>query len=136
MGVIENMREVADLVKKIGDMELNRKIVNLEGEVHDLSRAKRQLELKVEEQDRVIHLTKEMKHKPPFHFIEGDPIPFCSPCWETKKLQVHVIFSHDNDHETRWDCPTCKQMFLFQKDRPRPSHLSPANFGEHGWMAR
>lgn len=26
MGVIENMREVADLVKKIGDIELNRKI--------------------------------------------------------------------------------------------------------------
>jgi hypothetical protein len=35
MGVVENMKEVADLIKKIGDIELNRKIVNLEGELID-----------------------------------------------------------------------------------------------------
>jgi hypothetical protein len=47
MGVVENMKDVADLIKKIGDIELNRKILTLENEVLDLSREKRRLENQV-----------------------------------------------------------------------------------------
>jgi hypothetical protein len=43
MGVIDDVKEVGDLIKKYNDIELNRKIVNLEGEVLDLTRDKRRL---------------------------------------------------------------------------------------------
>jgi hypothetical protein len=42
MGAVENIKEVADLVKKFNDIELNRRILNLENE--DLSRDKRRAE--------------------------------------------------------------------------------------------
>jgi hypothetical protein len=42
MGAVENTKEVADLVKKFNDIELNRRILNLENE--DLSRDKRRAE--------------------------------------------------------------------------------------------
>jgi hypothetical protein len=49
MGIVENIKDAADLAKKIGDIELYRKIVHLEGEVMDLTRDKRQADLKIEE---------------------------------------------------------------------------------------
>ena len=42
MGAVENIKEVADLVKKFNDIELNRRILNLENE--DLSRDNRRAE--------------------------------------------------------------------------------------------
>ena len=40
MGIVENIKDAADLAKKVGDIELYRKIVRLEGEVMDLTREK------------------------------------------------------------------------------------------------
>lgn len=40
MGAVENVKEVADLIKKFNDIDLNRRILNLENEVLDLSRDK------------------------------------------------------------------------------------------------
>jgi len=134
VGVIENMKDIADLIKKAGDIELYRKIVESEGEVIELTRENRRLEEKVSELEKTLALQKKMVHKPPFYYQEGDPTPFCAACWETKKLAVHVIFSHDNDRETRWDCPTCKQMFLIQKNAPRPNQMIPGHPDDHGWM--
>jgi hypothetical protein len=138
MSILENVKEVADLAKKIGDVDLYRKILALEGEVQDLTRAKRQLEMKVEEQERIIQLKKDLKFRPPFHWLEGDDTPFCSACWERKEpLAVHVVFSHDTIWETRWDCPTCKNMYVIRKDGPKPEHQGYSTpSGEDGWMAR
>jgi hypothetical protein len=49
MGVVENMKDVAELIKKLGDIGLNRRILNLENEVLDLAREKRRADEKVEE---------------------------------------------------------------------------------------
>jgi hypothetical protein len=38
MGVVENMKDFADLVKRIGDIELNRKILTLETGLKDSGR--------------------------------------------------------------------------------------------------
>lgn len=135
MGVIDNMRDIADLIKKAGDLDLYRKIVESESEVAELTRENRGLEERVSEVERTLALQKEMVHKPPFYFQEADPTPYCSPCWETKKLAIHVIFSHDNDYEIRWDCPTCKQMFLIKKSVPRSRQIVPGG-GPNSWMGR
>jgi chaperonin cofactor prefoldin len=55
MGVVENMKDVSDLVKKFNDIELNRRILTLENEVLDLSRDKRRAEEKVEELERTLN---------------------------------------------------------------------------------
>jgi hypothetical protein len=43
MGVIENMKDIAELIKRAGDIELYRKMVESEGEVIDLTRENRRL---------------------------------------------------------------------------------------------
>jgi hypothetical protein len=44
MSIINNVKEIADLVQKAGDIELYRKIIELEGELIELTRSNRELE--------------------------------------------------------------------------------------------
>jgi hypothetical protein len=115
VGVIENMKEVADLVKQIGDIDLNRKIVNLEREVHDLTREKIRLETKLHEADQLLKLKQSLTFREPFYRLEGDNTPYCPACWEAGQKAVHVVFGFDNSETIRWDCPSCKHMYLLDK---------------------
>jgi len=83
MSILENMKEVADLVKKIGDVELYRKIVELEGEVVELTRSKRLLEQQVEELEAQAAFKKKLSFRKPFYFAEGDDVPYCPRCLGT-----------------------------------------------------
>jgi hypothetical protein len=60
MGVVENLKNVADLVKKAGEIDLYKKISAAEDEVRELTRDKRRLEDKVEELERTLR-SKEFK---------------------------------------------------------------------------
>ncbi len=44
MGAVENVKEIAEMIGKFHDIELNRRILKLEEEVLDISRAKRRAE--------------------------------------------------------------------------------------------
>ena len=44
MSIIENTKEIAELVKKLGNIDLYKRIVELQGEIIEISRQKWQLE--------------------------------------------------------------------------------------------
>ena len=120
MGIVENMKEVADLVKKVGDIDLNRKIVSLEGEVLDLTREKRHLEVRVEELEKTLNLKKNLAFKEPLYWLEGDTTPYCPGCWEDKRSAVHLTFLDDYSDATRWQCPVCRHHYDVTKMPRRP----------------
>lgn len=111
MGVVENMKEVADIIKKLGDIELNRKILTLETEVLDLTREKRRAEERAEELERTLNLRANLVFDPPFYWLEGDQTPFCPSCWEDRHKAVHVVLVFDNPPYARLDCPVCKHEY-------------------------
>jgi hypothetical protein len=121
VGLIENIKEVADVIKKAGDVDLYRKIVESEGEIIELTRENRRLEEKVQELEKKLALRGVMHFKEPFYCQEGDQTPYCPACWETKQVAVHVTLIYDEPIETRWDCPHCKQMYLIRKHVGRPA---------------
>lgn len=137
MGIIENMKDVADLVKQVGDIELNRKIVNLEKEVHELTRAKMRLETQLHETHDLLRKREQLRFKEPFYYADGDEIPYCPACWDDKTKAVHLAFSHTHTNGSKyWDCPVCKHRFHDQteirvaSEVPRPASRP----GRHGWM--
>jgi rubrerythrin len=138
MGVIENMKEVADLVKQIGDIELNRKIVNLEKEIHELTRDKMRLETKLHEAEELLRKKQALKFKEPFYFEEGDEVPYCPACWSANDIAVHLHFVFDRTDATRWDCPHCKHVYMVEKDRSvrqRRTQIEPnEGGGPNSWM--
>jgi len=114
MGAVENMKEIADFVKKFNDIELNRRILNLENEVLDLSRDKRRAEEKAEELERMLRFKEKLNFGAPFYWLEKDRTPYCPACWEAKRVAVHVVFAFDNERDARFDCPTCKHMYMLK----------------------
>jgi hypothetical protein len=106
MGVIENMKDVADLVKQFGDIELNRRILTLENEVLDLSRDKRRADEKVEELQRVISIKNDLTFRGNEYYLkttDGEDGPFCSLCWDRDQKLIRL-------HSGRIEpCPACYQ---------------------------
>lgn len=116
MDIVGNVKEIADLAKKYNDIEFYRKIVHLEGEVMELTRAKREAEQKVEELQKQLSLKAKMTFRPPFYYQEGDDVPFCPRCFEIETRASHVVFVFDNEDRSRWDCHACKETFLVEKE--------------------
>jgi hypothetical protein len=111
MGIVENIKDAADLAKKVGDLELYRKIVHLEGEVMDLTRENRQAQQKIEELQKALGLKAKMIFKQPFYYQDGDDVPFCPRCYEKDVQAVHVVLAFDTPERIGWNCPECKQGF-------------------------
>lgn len=82
MGILDNAKEIADLIKKVGDVDLYRKIVELEGEIVELTRQKRALEERVAELTDALAFKSHLTYREPFYFADGDEVPYCPKCWE------------------------------------------------------
>jgi len=109
MGIVENVKDIAELIKKFGDIELNRKILTLETEVLDLTRENRRAAEKVEQLERALQFKEQLTFRTPFYYRDGDSEPYCSGCWESKRLAIHVATHPINLglHQ----CPACKHVY-------------------------
>lgn len=106
MGVVDNVKEVADLVKKLGDIELYRKIVELEEEVLALNRDNRNLSDQVSNLQQKLSFSSKLTHKPPLYYAENDPAPFCPRCWENDQKPIHLVGQNN-----QYDCPLCLHYY-------------------------
>lgn len=122
MGIIDDARNVADLVKKLGNIDLYEKIIDLRGQILEITEEKLALQDKVKQLEACLNLRKNMSFKEPFYYQEGDRTPYCPRCFEKDQHTIHVVMAFSNSERTRWDCPECKQMLLLNADKAR-EHL-------------
>ena len=118
MGLIENFKDVAELVKKAGNIDLYQQITALESQLIDLTRTNRHLELENEELKAQLAIRAKMSFKNPFWFVEGDDVPCCPRCWEHDSKAIHVQGPMEVGSGTRYDCPQCKEMFITNRREP------------------
>ena len=85
MGIIEDTTELVGLIKKVGDADLYRRIVKLEGEVIDLTRANRGANERIRELEQALKFKGELKFKDGYYWAEGGDGPYCVGCWDSKK---------------------------------------------------
>ena len=111
MGIVSNAKEIADLVKKLGDIELYRKIVELEGEIIELTGENHALETRVRELTATLTTSQEIIFKEPFYYVEDDPVPFCPRCWEGDKVTIHLVNGGLFEGETKFECVQCKHTY-------------------------
>jgi hypothetical protein len=112
MSVIDNAKEIVALIKKLDDIELYRRIVELEGEIIELTRAKRETELQVEHLQETLKTQEQMRFMKPFYYMGRDPVPFCPQCWEANKITVHLQGPIRVTAGPRYDCHNCKSTFI------------------------
>jgi hypothetical protein len=81
MSTLENLKEIADLVKKLGNIELYRKIVELEGEVIELTRENPDLK------ERLRFKSDDFEFRNPFWYDRARPDrPLCAKCFANQKV--------------------------------------------------
>jgi hypothetical protein len=114
MGAVENVKEIADLIGKFHDIELNRRILKLEEEVIDLTRDKRRAEERAEELERILKFKGELVFKEPFYWLGADQTPYCPLCWEDKHKAIHIRYHNLLNGKQHWQCPNCKVSFTTQ----------------------
>jgi hypothetical protein len=115
MGLVENLKDAADIAQKIGNIELYRKIVELEGEVIELTRKLRLLEDQNENLNRALEVKKEVTYNAPFYYAKGEQNPYCSKCWELDKKLVHISRGIHMSSGYTYSCPNCKNTFFHNK---------------------
>jgi hypothetical protein len=110
MGVLDNVKEVADLVKKIGDIDLYRKIVNTENEVIELTQQLRTAQQRIRELEGMLSQKQVLTFNAPFYFAEGDLVPLCARCWEVEQKPIHMVLEGAGQVSyASYNCPACKK---------------------------
>ena len=132
MSILDSAKEIADLIKKMGDIELYRKIVELEGQLIELTRDKREIEDRAKKLEQDLAFSKTLTFKPPVYYAEGDPTPFCATCWERDHKPIHLNGPyHDDDGDISFSCRVCEQTVYTRLTQKRsrafdaPDYIDP-----------
>lgn len=125
MGIYEGFKEVVLLAKKIDNIELYQKILDLQAETQKLAAELLEKERAIREQNQEIQNLNEslrlkaklVRHNDCYFEIapSGKPVgaPYCSHCFETKHVAVHV--HQDPVLRQTCVCPSCKTHIQWQR---------------------
>ncbi len=110
MSIIENVKEIANLARKLDDVDLYRRILALEQEVFELNEENRSLKERISNLENIEDITSKMIFKSPFWYMEGDKVPYCPRCWENDKRTIHLVEIPAHGYE----CPQCNQRIVIK----------------------
>ena len=79
LGILEDVTAIAS---RIRDIDLNTKIMLLQGEMYSWLDKNRSLRLELEENKRTGQLSHSLILKENMYYKPGDDNPFCSRCWD------------------------------------------------------
>ena len=123
MGVIENAKELVSLVRKFDNIELERKIVDVQGDLILLVQENHVLQGKVRELREQLELRENLVAGVNVYWCKTDESerdgPFCTACLDSKGKLVRLRSHSDED----WFCPVCRDFAAKQsgsEGRQRP----------------
>ena len=121
MGAIDTAKEVAKLVQKYNDIELMRRIVDLETEVMELMQQNREKDDTIEKLKKAMELKGKMVCELSAYYQvdeKGNKVagPFCTNCFDndhaTRRLVSGFQPKGQDGHSHFWvQCPKCKVPF-------------------------
>ena len=127
MGIIDEIKSVAKVVKQAGNIELYQKILDLQAQALELIEEKATLKSQLRElqdtkaigQSLVFEANGYWRNTPD-NLREG---PFCSSCWDSKNVLVRL---HDISSHACYGCPACR--IVLNKDGGMPNCQTVAEY--------
>lgn len=110
MSIIENVKEIANLVRKLDDIDLYRRILALKQEAFELNEENRLPKERINNLKNIEDITSKMIFKSPFWYMEGDAVPYCPRCWENDTKTIHLMEIPFHGYE----CPQCNNRFVMK----------------------
>jgi hypothetical protein len=110
MGIIENAKEVAELVRKYNDLDLYQKILDLRDEIFALREENLALRERMKEFEKAQVIAKEIRRDGNVYRRRSsdgtESGPYCMTCWDADRKLVNVILSKDR-FGTHFRCGRC-----------------------------
>jgi len=117
MGIIENAKDIAELIKKYNNTELYQKILDLRDEILKLREDNIKLKEKVKSLDKEKKVNKKMVFEPPYYWLkdgEKKDGPYCQNCYDDNKKLIRL----QKIRNGVWKCLKCKCYVRDQSYRP------------------
>jgi len=92
MSIISDTKEIVELIQKVDNADLYRKIIDLQGEIYEMHGANMELKEKVRELEQQLIIVRELdfNEQDGYYYKEGEPVPYCSTCWENDRKAIHL----------------------------------------------
>lgn len=106
MSVLDSIKGLANMVKEIGDIDLNKKIIDLQSEVFELLEENYEIKIEIQKLKSVSDTQDKLVFKGNMYYFRDDleeKEPFCSACWDQNSKLIRL-------HENSWEmymCPVC-----------------------------
>lgn len=102
MNVLDHIKETVKIIQKMDNIDLYKKILDLQAEVMDLIEENRNLKNRLEIKDDIKFIKNSYWIVKNGEMQEG---PYCSRCYDYENKLVHLI-KNEGYHPS---CPQCKQ---------------------------
>jgi len=113
MDPLSTLRKIRRIISNTADRELVKLILDLQKEVfaiesHNLELASELASLKLQ-----LDLPARMHTRPQsdYYFLDGDDVPFCPKCWESRGNAIHLRAPVSAGGRTRRECRVCKETY-------------------------
>lgn len=106
---ISTIKNISEIVKKYNDLELMKKIVELQTEVFDLQMENLALKKQVTSMDEREKMTRREPHG--YYYKEGEEVPHCPRCWENDGKAITLPALTDYVVGPGRICRVCKHHY-------------------------
>ena len=122
MGIIDNAKEIVKIIQQIDNIELYRKILDLQSEINNLDSENANLKNQLSELEQKFCIQQSLRFDDntymrilPNGKEEG---PFCTACWDNNKKSIRL---RSYGHSEYLECPVCRsEDFEFEESEIFP----------------
>jgi hypothetical protein len=110
---LTTLQQIREIIRKTRDRKLVRLILDLQTDVFALESEQAKLKAEIAKLKMELDLRTKMHMRPPseYYFQEGDDVPFCPNCWESRGKAIHLQTHAYEGGEIRRECRVCKASF-------------------------
>lgn len=118
MGVLDEVKSIAKTVQQIDNIELYRKILDLQAQIMDLLEDNSKLKEEITDLKKKLSIQQGLVFQDDAYWLPksgtGQEGPFCSNCWDVRNQLVRMHFCSNREYS---ECPTCKKSIKIHRVR-------------------
>ena len=127
MDPLSTLKRIREIIRNTADRELVKLILDLQKDVFAIESHNLKLASELTTLKQQLGLPARMHTRPPsdYYFQDGDDVPFCPKCWESRGDAIHLQAPASSGGRIRRECRVCKETYwdaASSKGRSRAHH--------------
>lgn len=117
MNILENLKEVANVIQNIKNVDLHSKMIEISKQALDMQKEIEFLTKENNELKKKQDIESKIKRYDELYFtLDNDPdsVLYCTYCWDKEQKLIQVRKNHGE-----FACPHCKKTGIYDKDEYR-----------------